>query len=75
LIALISGISTASISTVTGNQSIELISNFTTIQGDNGSIVGIASTSTPNLAIEFTLRFFNWNSICKLDIQSIFLIH
>jgi len=42
------------ISTVTSN-SIELIKNFTTIQGDIGSIVGIASTTTPNLAIEFTL--------------------
>ena len=42
------------ISTVTSN-SIELIKNFTTIQGDIGSIIGIASTTTPNLAIEFTL--------------------
>jgi len=52
---VIGGISTAAISTVTGNDSIELISNFTTIQGDSGAIVGIATTSTPNLAIEFTL--------------------
>ena len=61
---VVSGISTAAISTDTGNQSIELISNFTTIQGDNGSIVGIATTSTPNLAIEFTL-----DSLVGSDLQ------
>jgi hypothetical protein len=53
---VVSGISTASISTITGNDSIELIKNFTTIQGGSGPIVGIASTTTPNLAIEFELR-------------------
>ena len=52
---IVGGISTASISTITGNESIELIKNFSTIQGESGSIVGIASTTTPNLAIEFTL--------------------
>lgn len=49
------GISTASISTITGNDSIELVKNFTTIQGHSGSITGIGSTTVPNLAIEFTL--------------------
>jgi hypothetical protein len=52
---IVGGISTAAISTTTGNESIELIKNFTTIQGESGSVVGIASTTTPNLAIEFTL--------------------
>jgi hypothetical protein len=46
---IVNGISTSA------NGSVELVSNFTTIQGDSGSIVGIASTTTPNLAIEFTL--------------------
>jgi hypothetical protein len=55
---VINGISTTAI------QSIELISNFTTIQGDNGSIVGIATTNTPNLAIEFTL-----DSLVGSDLQ------
>jgi hypothetical protein len=61
---IIGGISTASISTATGNDSIELIKNFTTIQGDAGSIVGIASTTSPNLAIEFTL-----DSLVGTDLQ------
>jgi hypothetical protein len=46
---LVNGISTVA------SGSIELIKTFTTIQGDTGSVVGIASTSSPNLAIEFTL--------------------
>ena len=46
---VVNGISTQS------SGSIELMSNFTTMQGDSGAIVGIASTTTPNLAIEFTL--------------------
>ena len=53
---IVGGISTSSISTMTGNDSIELVKNFTTIQGESGSIVGIASTTIPNLAIEFTLE-------------------
>ena len=52
---VVGGISTASISTITGNDSIELVKNFTTIQGHSGSITGIGSTTVPNLAIEFTL--------------------
>ena len=46
---IVNGISTSA------NGSVELVSNFTTIQGDSGAIVGIATTTTPNLAIEFTL--------------------
>jgi hypothetical protein len=61
---IVGGISTASISTSTGNDSIELVKNFTTIQGDTGSVVGIASTSSPNLAIEFTL-----DSLVGTDLQ------
>ena len=61
---IVGGISTASISTITGNDSIELVKNFTTIQGDSGSVVGIASTSSPNLAIEFTL-----DSLVGTDLQ------
>ena len=46
--------STVGISTTTGNDSIELIKNFVNVVGNSGSIIGIASTSVPNLAIEFT---------------------
>jgi len=55
---IVNGIST------TASQSIELIKTFTTIQGDTGSVVGIASTTSPNLAIEFTL-----DSLVGTDLQ------
>jgi len=45
---VINGISTST------SGSVEIMREFTTIQGDIGSIVGITSTSSPNLAIEFT---------------------
>lgn len=61
---IVSGISTVAISTLTGNQSIEIIKNITTIQGSSGSIVGIATTNSPNLAIEFTL-----DSLIGSDLQ------
>ena len=51
---MVGGISTAAISTITGNDSIELVKNFETIQGESGSVIGIASTTLP-LAIEFQL--------------------
>ena len=54
-VLIVGSASTVAISTLTGNDSIELVKNFTTIQGDIGPVVGIASTSSPNLAIEFTL--------------------
>ena len=45
---VINGISTVA----SGN--VESITNFTTIQGQSGAITEISSTSSPNLAIEFT---------------------
>jgi hypothetical protein len=55
---VVDGIST------TASGSVELIKSFTTIQGDIGSIVGIASTTSPNVAIEFTL-----DSLIGSDLQ------